>query len=159
MATKCPIDNCGKPAGKGGGRYCSMHYSRHRGNGDPHIRTRRVFLTHQPCTVEGCDRLIAGRGLCSAHWMRWKRRGDPCDVLPFRTYWSERDIQRLKMILDRAPDRLGYAECGELVHAALILEQTVGAVGSKLRDLRAARRRVQNRLITKARGNSNECRS
>ena len=149
MAKKCAIDNCGKPAGVPGTArgLCSMHYSRWLRNGDPNIRSQHVYLTHQPCSVKDCDRLVVGRSLCATHWMRWKRRGDPCDVLPYRAYWSERDIQRMEMILDRAPDGLGYAECGELVHAAFILERTVGAVGSKLRDLRRDRRRAQNRTL------------
>jgi len=29
------------------------------------------------CSVEGCGRLAYGRGLCSAHWQRWRRHGDP----------------------------------------------------------------------------------
>ena len=27
------------------------------------------------CTVEGCDRHRAGRGLCSKHWQRWRYNG------------------------------------------------------------------------------------
>lgn len=145
----CSIKDCGKLTGvRGTARgLCSQHYNRWLRNGDPNIRSKHVYATHQTCSVEGCDRLVAGRSLCATHWMRWKRCGDPCGVVPFRTYWSERDIQRLEMILYRAPDGLGYAECGELVHAALILERTVGAVGSKLRDLRRDRRRAQNRQV------------
>ena len=130
-----------------------MHYNRLRRNGDPHIRTRRVFLTHQPCTVEGYDRLVAGRGLCAMHWARWKRHGDAATA-PFRNLWSARDIQRLEMILDCAPDGLGYALPGELVHAALILDRSPVAVRSKLGDLRAARRRARNQALMASTKNS-----
>ena len=37
----------------------------------------RVYVTHLPCTVEGCTERQAGRGLCATHWMQWKRTGDP----------------------------------------------------------------------------------
>lgn len=30
-----------------------------------------------PCSVEGCDRLIDGRGYCRPHLRRWERHGDP----------------------------------------------------------------------------------
>lgn len=29
------------------------------------------------CTVTGCSRPLRARGLCSAHWARWRRYGDP----------------------------------------------------------------------------------
>ncbi|MDM5199278.1 hypothetical protein QUF79_14755 [Fictibacillus enclensis] len=29
------------------------------------------------CKVEGCDRPVAGRGLCHMHYKRWARHGDP----------------------------------------------------------------------------------
>ena len=122
-----------------------MHYSRHLRNGDPNIRSKHVYLTHQPCMVEGCDSLVVGRGLCGTHWARWRRHGDPVTA-PFRNYWSKRDVRRLEMILDCAADGLGHAEPGELVHAALILERTRCAVASKLGELRAARRRAQTRF-------------
>ena len=124
-----------------------MHYSRHLRNGDPSIRSQHVYLTHKTCTIEDCDRLVVGRGLCATHWMRWKRKGDPCGSVALRTYWDNRDIIRLEIILDRAPDGLGYAEPGEVAEAALLMERTAGAVGSKLRDLRRDRRRAQNRRL------------
>lgn len=29
------------------------------------------------CTIEGCCKIVHGRGYCTAHWTRWKRHGDP----------------------------------------------------------------------------------
>lgn len=29
------------------------------------------------CKMEGCDKLVEGHGLCKAHYLRWKRHGDP----------------------------------------------------------------------------------
>lgn len=29
------------------------------------------------CTIEGCDRPVAGRGYCGKHWQRWRKYGDP----------------------------------------------------------------------------------
>jgi hypothetical protein len=31
----------------------------------------------KPCTVDGCDKFAVGRGLCSAHWQKWRKYGDP----------------------------------------------------------------------------------
>ena len=144
-ARPCAIEGCDKPSNQGGGRYCAMHYSRLRRNGNPHIRSKRVYLTHQPCMVEECERNVAGRGLCGAHWQQWKRHGRTW-VEPQRVFWNKQDVERLESILDRAPDGLGHALPGELVHAAIVMERTVMVVHSKLRDLRKARRRAQTRF-------------
>lgn len=38
---------------------------------------------NDPCTVTGCERRgNRGRGLCSVHYQRWYRTGDPLGVLP-----------------------------------------------------------------------------
>lgn len=29
------------------------------------------------CTIQGCERLVHGHGLCTPHYKRWKRWGDP----------------------------------------------------------------------------------
>lgn len=29
------------------------------------------------CTIDGCNKRVAGRGLCNMHWARWRRNGDP----------------------------------------------------------------------------------
>lgn len=34
-----------------------------------------------PCTVDGCEKESRGRGLCSTHWLRWRKHGDPNIVL------------------------------------------------------------------------------
>lgn len=33
--------------------------------------------THTTCTVEGCDQPHDAKGLCRAHYRRWRRHGDP----------------------------------------------------------------------------------
>lgn len=34
-------------------------------------------MTNATCPVEGCERPILAKGLCGAHYARWKRHGDP----------------------------------------------------------------------------------
>ncbi len=34
-------------------------------------------MSNRTCSVEGCGRLHLARGLCSLHYQRWKRFGDP----------------------------------------------------------------------------------
>jgi len=29
------------------------------------------------CSIDGCDKRATKRGWCGAHWMRWRRHGDP----------------------------------------------------------------------------------
>lgn len=36
---------------------------------------RRIGV--DPCTIEGCARLLFARGYCAAHYQRWQRWGDP----------------------------------------------------------------------------------
>lgn len=36
------------------------------------------------CTIEDCERRVHGRGLCGAHWRRWKVYGDPLGGGPAR---------------------------------------------------------------------------
>ena len=46
-----------------------------------------------PCSVDGCERPPAGRGLCGMHWQRWKKHGDPNYQRPARDerFWARVD--------------------------------------------------------------------
>ncbi len=147
MSRICKISGCSKPTVQRS-RMCAMHRSRQTRNGDPTIRTRKIRITHLPCAVLGCNKPIAGKGLCATHWMRHKRRGDPCapDLRPPR--WTEKELRHLYAILDRTPDGLGHALPGELVHLSYILpERSLSALRTKLHELRAARKAAQNRAV------------
>lgn len=152
MTKKCVVEGCAKLTGVPGTArgLCSMHYSRRMRNGNPYIRSKRVYLTHQVCTVEGCDCLVAGRGLCSTHWMQWRRRGDPCAPLLRGRPWSAREIKRLEFILDSRPDGLAWARPFECVELGWAIERTPNAVRSKLGELRQAWRRAQDQAIAES---------
>ena len=34
------------------------------------------------CRIDNCGRQVSGRLMCSMHWTRWKRHGDPTYVTP-----------------------------------------------------------------------------
>ena len=40
------------------------------------------YKNFYPCTVEGCEKQLKSRGLCSMHWKRLKVHGDIAKVLP-----------------------------------------------------------------------------
>lgn len=65
-----------------------MHYS----------RWRRRHIVPEPCNLDGCDRPVNGRGLCSTHYARHRRAG----TLPpprrggasYRVEWRPADAPR-----------------------------------------------------------------
>ena len=135
----CEIPGCTKKANAGGGRYCGMHYSRLRRNGSPYIRTTRVYLTHELCTVDGCDYNVAGRGLCSKHWQQNKRRGDPLAPRLMGERWTDQEHEKALSILDRARDGLGWGQFGEVEDLSVVLGRSKIACHSKLHTLREKR--------------------
>ena len=133
MSRACEIEGCDKLAGRGGGRYCSMHYSRIRRNGDPMVRALRIRAKDQACTVGGCDNPQAGRGLCARHWMQWRRRGDPVAPRLMGDPWTpEEDRHLLDLIRDPRGGLLERAPRGELEAVAMHLGRTVAAARSRL---------------------------
>lgn len=42
------------------------------------------MATHSICSIDGCGKPVARRDLCNAHYMRWKRYGDPLGGGPER---------------------------------------------------------------------------
>lgn len=51
--------------------YCQKHYARHNRYGDVTINKK----VKARCTVEGCDKFVAGNGLCDTHYRRMRRYG------------------------------------------------------------------------------------
>ncbi len=81
-----------------------MHYNRLKRNGNPYVRTSRVFLTHQQCVVAGCTNRIAGNGLCNNHWQQNKRRGDSlAPPLKERDWTADEDRTQMRIAL-RSPE-------------------------------------------------------
>ena len=63
------------------------------------------------CTVDGCERPIYAHGLCTLHWQRWRRNGDPT-IVKTRRGWTADQI--IADELNRAvPDENGclIAQC------------------------------------------------
>lgn len=44
----------------------------------------RVQREQRICSIEGCGRAVDTKGWCGAHYMRWRRHGDPEIGRPFR---------------------------------------------------------------------------
>lgn len=42
------------------------------------------------CSIDGCDGLHQARGLCSSHYNRWRKHGDPQAEQPVKRYRVER---------------------------------------------------------------------
>lgn len=90
MLSACQVPDCTATA-RGHG-YCGKHYQRWRTHGDPlKVLPRsggggrpgpRFDLRKDPvpCSVAKCERKARTRGLCSLHYKRWLRYGDPSVV-------------------------------------------------------------------------------
>ena len=134
MSIACAVEGCPKPAGVPGTAkgLCSMHYHRLRRNGDVNIRSKRVFVTHLPCIVEGCEERQAGRGLCATHWMQWKRTGNPI-AWKARRWTPAEDARLLDLPID---PRTGAAPAGYVLDVALILGRSPAAARTRRSKLR-----------------------
>lgn len=69
-----------------------MHYKRWKTTGQLDLKQRqRISGPGTICAVYGCEQPVMGRGWCHAHYMRWKRYGDPELLLrPFVGQHEER---------------------------------------------------------------------
>lgn len=76
---RCSVPGCGQGAHALG--LCNKHFLRARKHGDPLVIGRagpKPRVGPKPaCTMEGCDKPAAGRGLCKAHWAAWSRATFP----------------------------------------------------------------------------------
>ncbi len=59
----CSVDGCDSPARRGN-TICKRHYN-------------KLWRERQgPCRIDGCQRRAGQRGLCPAHYQRWRTGGD-----------------------------------------------------------------------------------
>ena len=131
----CDIEGCPGPRNRGGGRFCSKHYTRIRRYGDAAQERAKPREKDLPCTVDGCARPRAGKGLCRTHWQQNKRRGDPC-APPIRgALWTPEEDRKL-LDLPRYP-RSGMVRRGEMEALALHLGRSLAACRSRLHLIRA----------------------
>lgn len=72
---KCKVEGCGETFTRCAGHgMCTLHYQRWKKHGDPHyVIPRRVGV--EPCSIEGCDKLIKAWGYCSRHASLYYKRG------------------------------------------------------------------------------------
>lgn len=73
----CSIADCGKPVNCR--TWCKGHYYRWTRYGDPLAsappRTPTAPRPPKFCSLEGCERLFYGKGLCEVHYARQRRHG------------------------------------------------------------------------------------
>ncbi len=99
---------------KSGGKYCIRHYANLRWRGDVyadpipkrcategcnqeisptathcriHVYAEKLAKPAEsrgPCSIPGCDKQATWKKMCSMHWSRWRRHGDPNVVLRSR---------------------------------------------------------------------------
>lgn len=72
---ECSWWNCQEPAKRDG--KCDLHYG---GRGSGQRKAGIEFCSVVDPDGTRCEELIVGRGLCSAHYARWSKAGDPGPV-------------------------------------------------------------------------------
>jgi len=94
----CQINGCERPVEARG--YCQWHYR-------DLIETRTIPLIYKrqllTCSVDGCLNETVAHGLCTKHWKRWKKYGDPLALK--KASWTE------------SPKICKYPGCDRRVHA------------------------------------------
>lgn len=84
----CTVNDCGSELTVGKG-LCRKHYMRLRRTGstaDP----VKVVQADRGCAVDGCGKQVDRREMCTTHYTRWKRHGDPRTVL--RTWTPQQSL-------------------------------------------------------------------
>ena len=83
-----------------------------------------------PCRISGCGRisLVPSRQLCRAHYLRWKRYGDPEAPRRKADPWTAREDELVEAL---PVTRTGRAKPGTLAQLAEELGRTANAVSSR----------------------------
>lgn len=62
----------------------------------------------RPCSVAGCERPVAGRGLCRAHWSRWRASADESELrAPVGSLTAEEVARALGLSRGSLANRVG----------------------------------------------------
>jgi 5-methylcytosine-specific restriction endonuclease McrA len=93
---------------------CTMHYQRWYKHGDP-LYVRPLVVGVAPCSIPGCEKVVAARGWCTAHWTRWKRHGSPTVRLPGEVVDGKRVCPECRQ--DKPLAELGRVYCRECYNA------------------------------------------
>lgn len=75
---ECSYPGCTKTRkAQTGNGLCSMHYKRRLANEDMDAPPKRLPITaKRPCSVEGCERRVSAKELCTLHYGRLRNDGD-----------------------------------------------------------------------------------
>lgn len=92
--------------------------------GDPLKLRERPFEKQLPCSVDGCEKRRAGRGLCNAHWKQWKVYGDP--TMRKHRRRGEGTINEQGYFLVRLPDHPNANVNGYVHEHRLVMAQLLG---------------------------------
>lgn len=71
-AVICSFSKCGRPVKNKTNQLCATHYKQH-------LRGESLTRIGQPptCSIQECESATLHRGMCSKHYTRWQKYGDP----------------------------------------------------------------------------------
>lgn len=73
---KCSAVGCASQSTAGKG-LCQKHYMRLRRTGTTADPVKKPNASERSCSVEGCSKSVDRREMCTTHYTRWKKHGDP----------------------------------------------------------------------------------
>lgn len=62
------------------------------------------FAAKRVCKIVGCERPIAGHGLCKYHHQRWRRHGDPLEPIR-RVRFTDAELTEIRHLMRTGPFR------------------------------------------------------
>lgn len=100
-------------------------------------KPKGVGMCNRPCEVEGCGSMARNREMCSKHYHRWYRHGDPL-MQKRATSTPGMSATARKAWADQYKLEHGCADCGYNQHpAALDFDHRPGTI--KVRDIKSGK--------------------
>lgn len=101
---------------------CTRAKKRKTGQCDYHYR----LSIGCECSIDGCTRSAVGRGLCSKHWQRWRKHGDPNIVLRERREYGASRVNSNGYVVEYVPGHIQADRDGKAMQHRRVMADHLG---------------------------------